>query len=86
MTPEQEIELRELLIAYADLTVSFEEYHAKEEDVDASRNAIINYVKQLTETKDSSCMIGIKACVDCGENTPEHGSVCDECLTDRLGD
>lgn len=28
----------------------------------------------------------VTACVECGENTPENGLVCDECLEDALGD
>lgn len=28
----------------------------------------------------------ITACVDCGENAPEHGMVCDECRLTALND
>ena len=28
----------------------------------------------------------VSACVECGENTPERGTICEECREDALGD
>ena len=28
----------------------------------------------------------IRACIECGENAPEHGLICDECRLDAMGD
>lgn len=28
----------------------------------------------------------ISACLECGENTPENGTMCEECRLDALGD